>query len=179
MLEIGIDPSRRNTGIAIRRDGVVSFDQIRCRSQCIVEDMRFIRKEIRRVIKNDFSSPKIRLCFERQLSVGAYSSSLMFLFQEVLLEELYFGLKDFDVTFIYPLPNQLRSFLKKTDRPFKNDTDIVAACKNETKETSRVSIHKADAYFLMELGVAVQEGIFKYKIPTSDPVSVPWRILNE
>jgi hypothetical protein len=176
---LGIDPGQRRTGICLNDHGRIRFTDIRTDDETILESGMIVAENLHEYLLNPAIPLPATIAVEKQLSAGAESSALMFHMQMIILAEIrkVYGLKGGDMTFISPLPVQLKSYMKKTHGvATATDTGIVRSATELSKTKERISSHKAIAYFLTRFAEDVIQNGHTYKLPTREPRLHTWKL---
>jgi len=116
---------------------------------------------------------------EKQLSVGAYMSSLLFYVQMIILEVIL-DVSQSSPIVVMPLPIQLLSYMKRVyGAPTKPTREIVNHWKQFNEWEKRISQHEVDAWYLAKLARDVINKRWSYKLPSKEMKLVPWETLHE
>ena len=176
---VGIDPSQRHIGLCLRSGTEVIFRQVNPKAKDILTCGQELYEGVLQFIV-DHDACQADFAIERQLSVGAQSSSLMYHMQMKTLEVLY-TVRAKRGAIVMPLPVQLQSYVyhKHGLKPSKKATPYVDLYRDLTGDQRRLSIHCVDAYFLTELAREVKAGTWEYKLPYRETALHPWGIQNE
>lgn len=177
---IGIDPSLRHTGICyLKENSRPIFHEIQPKSKDILSAAEELRNGIGG-IRTSFPMilrSTLVVSLEKQLSIGAHTSALMFYIQMVVLETLNENFVNFQLVMI--LPVQLKSYMRTmANVDIRNATTIVRSFKNNMGYQGRISQHCVDAYYLARAAKDVQEGRWSYKLPSKEQPLHPWDILH-
>lgn len=175
---IGIDPSQRHTGLCLLTETGPSFYEISPKHDNILDCLDELANELSSYLAQNYGSDTT-ICVERQLSVGAKSSSLMFLFQMAVLSMIKHAHPMEEMRLIMPLPIQLKSYMIKVHGlDTSKKSTIVAGYKAATGQSGRISSHKVDAYYLARLGRDVSLGSWRYNKPSKEAKLFAGTILN-
>lgn len=171
---LGIDPGLRHTGACLLTEAGFSLFQIDSAQTDWVSASNNLRLKFRSLLAME--KPDV-ICMERQLSVGAQSSALLYHVQMVLLGVIAEDRPNIPIAM--PLPGQLRSYVQKRlgAKP-ASDSALVQTFKEATNTQGRVSIHKVDAYYLCKAGLEVFAGTWYYKKPSNEKEPLPWSTTN-
>lgn len=175
---LGIDPSLRHTGLAVTdvNGKPLSFHEIKTGDLPWLESIQKLRKEFREYLTK-FPKGSVIYSPEKQLSVGAGSSSLLFAVQIVILEEIALREDNKPLGFTFPLPIQIQSYAKKVMLlPIKPNSATVSTAKVKYGLKGRISIHKIDALIAAKLSRDVYNGEWSYNAPSREPQITPWEI---
>lgn len=177
MLHVGIDPGKRHVGLCLLSpEAGPSFYEVRTGDLDLTSAIRMIRKETAEFLERT-GTQELTVTLERQLSVGAQSSALMFAVQTHILE-LVDERKNL-VNLAMPLPVQLISYLKKRhELDTTSASSIVKGYQEQTKTKTRISQHQVDAYYLAHLGKEVLEGTWGYRLPQKEAPLTARRIMH-
>lgn len=176
---VGIDPSKRHTGLCLLNETVPRFNEIRTNDVDVLTAAGMVHTGVQHFLAG-LDPACTTVCPERQLSVGGQSSSILFSIQLKVLEAIQNWDPNHKCQFVFPLPTQLNSY-RIHQHGFVNkesDSAQVARFKATTGFQGRLSIHCVDAYYLSLLAKDVLQGIWKYKIPANEPPITPWIIQN-
>jgi len=175
---LGIDPAQRHTGMCLlKTDSTYLFHEIKT-TEDVLSSTRQIKKEMVEWTRDNCSSPEsLTYSLERQLSVGGYTSALQYHFQVTVLEGIAYLSGNY-ARLVFPLPIQLKSYIKKLGGDIKSPSTIVRSFKKLTGYKGRISQHCVDGYYLARLAEDVILGKFQYKLPSKDYKIVPWEIMH-
>jgi hypothetical protein len=177
-LILGIDPSLRHTGLCLKDGNNLTFHEIKTKSLDVLSASELIREEFFKFVEETGCS-NCSVSMEKQLSVGASYSSLMFHVQMNMLQAIKLQwVKPFNL--IMPLPVHLLSYLKRVYglKPSREASPVVKLFKETTLYQDRVSVHCVDAYYLAEIGEKIIRGEHSYNKPKKEKNLTPWRILD-
>lgn len=178
---LGIDPGLRHTGVCLlREEAAPTFYQINTNKMSVLEAANYLKLEFRNFCETYGLLGDTVFCVEKQLSVGASMSALMFHVQMQITQAIAeFVPAESPPKMVSPLPVQLTSYMKRMGVPTKPDSATVRHFKETTgHHRSRVSIHCVDAYYLARLAKAVIAGTWKYKLQKKETRLYPWEIIN-
>jgi len=175
---LGIDPGLRHTGVCLLQTGADPlFYECKPYALNVLTACSELREGLGKFIQREVGPPVI-VSVEKQLSVGAYSSSLMFHVQMAVYEVLELSLCEFGL--VAPLPVQLKSYMRKERGvDITNATSIVASFKESHPECTRISQHCVDAYYLAKLARDVLAGRWTYRLPSKEMALHPWEIIHD
>lgn len=178
MRVVGIDPAIRHSGLCLLKPAAEpQFRQINTdTSQDIVSSVNHMEKEFTAIFEKMAGKIDV-FAMERQLSVGASSSSMQYLAQVVIMRLAWNILKPKYV--VLPLPNQITSFARKQlGFTTGSATQVVRSFKEYTGYEGRISQHCVDGWLAAKLAQAVLAGEWKYKLPSKEVQLFPGIITN-
>lgn len=177
---LGIDPSERNTGLALYERGAgVVFTEIAPKEVDVLSAVLHLQRDLREYCAKRGIGPHTLVSIEKMVLSG-HSSTLLFYVQMAVLEVL----AERGIThMLHPLPIQLHSFIKKFEKgSIGSKTEIVASFREKYGKklgTKRLSSHCVDAFYLLRLAQEVCRGSWEYNLPSKEVRLFPWTLVNK
>jgi len=179
---LGIDPSKRHTGLALSKDEVSLpvLREIAPTERDLLTSVRSLRIDLYSFMKEHAEgTTELVIGIEKQ-GMGGESAVMLFNVQMAIFETL--GKFCPDIKVIWPLPGQLKSYLKRLHAvDISSKTSIVrswADTHGRLFPKKRYSSHLVEAYYMMRAAKDVQGGKWSYR-PTSneDPTTlIPFKV---
>lgn len=175
---IGIDPSKRHTGLCLLVGTEPLFWEIRPKYDNVLDCLGQTSEELASWLCKNYRTNDL-ICMERQMSIGGQMAALMFCVQMGVLSTIKHYAPLEEMKLVMPLPIQLKSYMKKVHNlDITSKAAIVAGFKQKTGWEKRISSHKVDAYYLALLAKDVSLGSWQYKIPSKESKLFEGTILN-
>jgi hypothetical protein len=182
MILLGIDPSQRHTGLCLLTETGPLFHEIKPTEADVLSSAARLRQGLTLFLEQHAQPPITTYVVEKQLSVGARSSALLFHMQMTVLDVIADHVQRGDPstpTFILPLPIQLQSYIRKRHGfGGTTATQLVRHFKRVANHPGLISQHCVDAYYLTQLGKDVLEGTWSYPLPSREVPLIPWPTTN-
>lgn len=170
----GIDPSQRNVGLCFRKSGAQSwFHQIQPETD-ILSSGREIQQKLLQYFR--LYQPTV-FALEKQMPNATITGPLLFYIQMVVLGTIHEYTKE--PKLVWPLPIQLRSYLKKrVGADISSKGTVVAHFKETENYPLRISSHCVEAFYLTRLAEDVLAGVWNYKLSEKELKIVDWKVIN-
>lgn len=179
---LGIDPSQRHTGLALRDTaarGGPCFYEIQPKERELFASLKSLQEELLRFLETFVICPKDQLfvCIEKQGYAG-HSAQTLFTVEMFIVDSIraFLGRPP---NFLSPIPIQLESYLKKVEGiDITSKSSIVKAYK-ATYGQGRISSHLVEAFYLTRLAEAVLDKRWRYNLSENEIPRYPWPTINE
>lgn len=186
MKVVGIDPSQRNTGLALldedQAGACPTFYEIKTRGTDLLTSVRKIREEFAAFVEANTELDDVAFSMEKVV-VSGHSSQLLFYVQMALFEVIQGRFVQCEPILINPLPVQLRSYIWHRYRIKLVGTQkgvVVNGFKEKYGKAwgiQRISSHCVEAFFLAKMGLEVLAHEWDYNAPQREPKLVPWNVI--
>lgn len=176
---LGIDPSQRHTGLALKKGGSLVFYEIKTKQPDLLSSVLQLKTDLYKFIdQNAPGDEELFISMEKQVASGQ-SSQLLFYVQMAIFEVL----KAVRVErMVNPLPIQLKAYMRKAEGVNTlSKTDIVESFRERYGKkwgVGRISSHCVEAFYLIRMAEEVLAGTWTYALTKREVALTPWPIMG-
>lgn len=174
MLLLGIDPSKRHTGLCLIKasTGQAMFRELKTKDVDIFTACQQLKRDFQFTLLEWIGLDDFTVGFERQISS---LSAHQFYVQMQLFSVLHEWWGRHTPRIILPLPSQFRSYMRKVHAvDITRKSTTVASFRKQLNYTKRISSHCVEAYYLARMANDCYEGKWWFKTSKELPIT-PWQ----